>query len=240
MVSDVREFVDDARARRLRMRRRSFSLLSLVVGGRGWLHDAVEDVRGETWGKLVQPPGTEEHARRLTEGGELCDDLVDDLLELPVLDRALPEFWGEGEQELGVCLGEVHRGRPQSPPAHRRPSPSLSSPTPMASRALRPALAATPRSSRPRRPPRLCLTWLAHRSLSTPAPHEPSPLASAPNPGPALLSSIASSSSLHSTGETGPDSPNDRQDHHGELSDQEWEIRTGEHPPPMRSPGWRV
>ncbi|KAH9896554.1 hypothetical protein C8Q73DRAFT_686029 [Cubamyces lactineus] len=75
---------------------------------------------------------------------------------------------------------------------------------------------------------------IARRTFSTPAPHEPLP----PTPGntpdfdPALLAAWAStfppsphlltaSNSPHSGG------PSSRPDRHSELSDQEWEIRTG-------------
>ncbi|KAL1939294.1 hypothetical protein VTO73DRAFT_10097 [Trametes versicolor] len=97
----------------------------------------------------------------------------------------------------------------------------------MSSLALRPVLGATSRSCRARPSPTHVFVWRTCRSLSTPAPHEPAPHSNAPNPGPALLSANASSfpPSLKSTG--APGSSNSGKAHHGELSDQEWEIRIG-------------
>lgn len=44
-----------------------------------------------------------------TKRRKLCDNLVDNFLELAVLNSAFAKFWWESEQKLGVRLGEVHR-----------------------------------------------------------------------------------------------------------------------------------
>ncbi|OSD07683.1 hypothetical protein PYCCODRAFT_1429912 [Trametes coccinea BRFM310] len=100
--------------------------------------------------------------------------------------------------------------------------------------AVRNALASTARPCRLRRPFKRCLI-AATRNLSTPAPpHELSPLPeSAPlNFDPALLSAFASTFppdphllKLSITPQPGGKGPKPEQQH--ELSDQEWEIRTG-------------
>ncbi|KAI0325553.1 hypothetical protein GY45DRAFT_1330096 [Cubamyces sp. BRFM 1775] len=75
---------------------------------------------------------------------------------------------------------------------------------------------------------------LARRSFSTPAPHEPSPPSpgNAPDFDPALLAAWAStfppsSHLLTASSSSHPGGPSSTPDRPSELSDQEWEIRTG-------------
>ena len=80
-----------------------------ISGGNRRMDDRLENVRGEAWeGGGVRKGGVREERQGRTERVELCDDLVDDLLELAVLYGGLSELRGQAEQQLGVCLGEVH------------------------------------------------------------------------------------------------------------------------------------
>lgn len=71
------------------------------LGGRRERDLGGEDVsgRGEKRRETTKP----------TKRRKLCDNLVDNFLELAVLNSAFAKFWWESEQKLGVRLGEVHR-----------------------------------------------------------------------------------------------------------------------------------
>ncbi|KAI0635438.1 hypothetical protein C8Q77DRAFT_706374 [Trametes polyzona] len=86
---------------------------------------------------------------------------------------------------------------------------------------LRSALGSTSRSCRSARAHGLCKTRLASRSLSAPTPTQH------PNIESGLRQSALGAPFLASTGGPQPGTPNTGNDRSNELSDQEWEIRTG-------------
>ena len=163
-----------------------------------------------------------------TEGRKLCDDLVDDLLELTILDGGLGELWRKSEEKLGVCLGEMHVGfRSTGANSRARLMASVSSHSlPLV------AASAFPLGRRRRlQPPGLPSTAMSYLRLA----HTSRAMASyttrqvrySSSRVPVSESKLASPylrSALLSSVDSPPPQPPQLP---GDLSDQEWEIRTG-------------
>ena len=49
--------------------------------------------------------------KTLADRSQIAGDLLDELLELPILYCTGPEFRGQRAQEMGVGLGEMHAAR---------------------------------------------------------------------------------------------------------------------------------
>ena len=140
--------------------------------------------------------------------------------------------WGEMDRtrkkQVTAATTAAHDIRPRQPrrlctvsSVHSRPRPLLAFPSP--SMSVRTALVASSRLRRPARPD-LRPGLLARNVSSHHLPSEPSVSQSKF----VLLSSTLSSRSvLKATSPSAPGPANSREQGPGELSDQEWEIRTG-------------